>query len=253
MNLLSATRLFLTSTAAGILLSTACLDTGTAPVSLRLYVTGSDSNRFESDEGWSVTLDEAQLALGTFTLCPAANAGSTCSTAVAEWLGSTVVDALDPDEQLAGMLLGSEGIVRGFMYDLGIVSLTTNVRPLELDAARALDGNSVRITGTATLNSQTLNFEASMPIFSQGGNGIGVPVRLSSAADDVNQELADVDSLTLRFAAEDWLSNVSFDQLAAANCEQDECPATLNFEPDTQAYRAFRLAVLANAPTFVWE
>ena len=42
-----------------------------------------------------------------------------------------------------------------------------------------------------------------MPIFSQGGNGIGVPVRLSSAADDVNQELADVESLTLRFAAED--------------------------------------------------
>lgn len=228
----------------------ACVDTGTQNVELDLYLAGSSETSFESDDGWQVTLEEARLAFGPLTLCPGANAGPFCHTAVAEWLDSTVVNALEEQPQLAGSLIGSDGVVRGFMYDLGLANLITSAIPIPLDAANELEGNSLVISGSAVKGEVSLDLDFGITILDETSDGI--PVFLSASFQSLNQDLGEVSSLTLRFEPTDWLRTVSFDTLAETVCAE-ECPETVNVVTGTQAYSALRIAVLANPPEFDWD
>ena len=184
----------------------------TATVPLRLAGTSVDS-RFPGTSGWTIQLDTAELAFGPLYLCAGAQAGELCDTARAEWLDSAVVDVLSPTPVAVGELQGVTGPVRSWMYDLGIVSLLTRQEPLALDAAEKLGGNSLRLVGTATRDSDAVPFTAELAIRQEEGNERGVSVVRKASNDPFDHEIiGSGEQLTVTFDARPWLSAIEFER-----------------------------------------
>ncbi|MDH5492128.1 MAG: hypothetical protein OEY14_09245 [Myxococcales bacterium] len=270
-----------------------CAETGQDHVALPLYVAGEDvSAGLMTSDAIPVTLDRAELAFGPLTICAGEQAGDLCETARLEWLGSVVVDALDPEPALAGELAGITGPVRSWMYDLGLSSLLTQEAPLALDAALELGGVSLILEGSAELPSGTLPFSAAIAIQQEEATELGVPVVRKSASDVFEHEVReDEPGLLIRFDPSVWMRGVDFrgaleDRpclpegppiVCAGSLEQrcapdgsvqsaTECASAgqhclagigcadaLQIEPNTQAYRSLRNALVSGErPRFEW-
>jgi hypothetical protein len=222
-----------------------CIDTLGSRIGLPLQVAGSDvSQTFTGQGGVAIELRRAQVAFGPLYLCGGTQAGSLCETARLEWLGSVVVDALDPEAQSAGELEGVTGTVRSFMYDLGITSLLTLQDPLPLDAARELGGNSVRLEGVAH-GASDVPFLFEIAIQQQEQTEIGVSVVRSGAGGFTEHTVSSDDGgLLVRFDPRPWLTAVDFSQAP---------PDGAAFPPDSQGYRAVSGAIVAGVrPSFEW-
>jgi hypothetical protein len=233
-----------------------CLDTGLDDVRIPLRLAGTAPDvPFPVRGDWQVELEQAELAFGPLTLCAGARAGGFCDTARAEWLDSAVVDVLSAEPFQAGELLGSGGMVRSSMYDLGFVSVLTEAQPLVLPAAEALGGNSVRLAGRAVRGSAAIRFTAEVRIADAEGMASGFPsIRHASTPDQV-RDLAEAGLvLSVRFDARPWLENVDFDGLLASEACQPECPDPLNFAEGSQPHRAVRTDVEGGSrPAFEWS
>ena len=228
---------------------TGCMDASTREIAVPVEVAGSDAGAFiEGRDGWQVALSRADVAFGPLYLCSGVKAGDLCETARAEWTGSVLFDALDASPQRAGMLDGSSGVARSWMYDHGVTSLLTKQEPLVLDAAEQLGGSSVVIEGSAQRGDVTLTFRAAITVQQEEETEIGVPVIRKSASDAFEHEITGDEAwLLVRFDARPWVSDVDFTSLA------EEEATDLTFEPDGQAFRAIRNAVVAGErPTFEW-
>jgi len=225
------------------LLSTACVDTGATRTDIALSVAGTEVDApFIVDTDWQVSLDSADLAFGPLWLCAGTQAGELCDTARAEWLDSVVIDALDPATKSAGMLDGLTGRVHSWMFDLGIVSLLTQQQPVQLDAASALGGNSVRLSGTATRGTDVIAFDVELRVQQEEDTEQGVAVVRSASAAAFDHELTGSgEALTVRFDPRPWLDAVDFDQF----CDATGCASDVVFEPDSQAWRAVRNQLVA--------
>ena len=245
-----ATRFGLTAT---VCLGLACIDTGQERVVIPLQVAGTALDEpIEGRDGFLIELTQAELAFGPFYVCAGALAGDNCQTARLEWLGSVVVDALDPSLLDAGWLSGVSGPVRSAMYDLGITSLLSMPAPVELAAAEALEGNSVRLSGRASRDAESLVFDFGLPIRQGADSEIGVSVVRISAAPDLVHEVTGAErSLLVRFDPRPWVRDIDF--AAATGRTPADGDPSISVGPDSQAQRAVRAALLAGQrPSFEW-
>jgi hypothetical protein len=270
-----------------------CIDTGQQDVAIPLWVSGSSTTNTVSSTGdWAIELEQAQVAFGPLYLCAGYQAGALCDTARVEWVESVVVDALDPAPHEAGQLTGVSGVVRSWMYDLGITSLLTQQRPEALSAANSLGGNSVRIAGVAVKGARRVPFAIAMPVQQEEATEIGVSVVRKSTTEVFEHEIrGDEQALTVRFDAAPWVREIDFESLVedascmatgaprvcAGNVEltcdasgativQRDCGQTnqtcvraqgcverVSFSPESQGFRAVKAALVAGArPSFEW-
>jgi hypothetical protein len=248
----------------GALLSSACIDAGQEHVTIRLRAAGTDATEPRvTVTGWQVELERAELAFGPFYLCAGYQAGALCETARAEWVDSAVVNALNPTPRSLGELSGSTGLVRSWMYDLGLASLLTRDEPVVLAAAKELGDNSVRIEGTARKGQHMLAFGFAAPISQSSATEPGVPVVQHRSSDHFEHKVSLRDEgLTIRFDPWAWLVDVDFDRLQSLDlCVPEntalECidaDGRVRFSESAQGHRAIRSAVLAGQrPTFEWR
>jgi hypothetical protein len=224
-----------------------CHDGGTIPIALPLQVAGTPiDGPFEGRDGWHIALSRADVAFGPLYLCSGYQAGELCDTARAEWLGSVVIDALDPEPRRAGALEGTSGVTRSWMYDHGITSLFTQQAPLPLAAAQALGGSSVVVQGIATRRGTSLAFYASVVIQREEQTEIGVPIVRKSTSESFEHDVSGDEAYFLvRFDARPWLGDVDFSALAPGDGDEISLPA------DSQGFRAIKNAVVAGQrPTF---
>lgn len=235
----------------------ACVDTGSDPVVVPLSVGGVDeaSDSFEGRDGWEVTITDAQIVFGPLRLCAGTQAGAVCETARAEWLDAAHIDLLS-DAESVGELLGSRGMVRSWMFDLGLVSLLTQSDSFEYDAVSELDGASVRLQFAATDGDQESEFLLELPIEQSEDTEQGVPV-VRSAGAELDQELDSGLALTVWFDPRAWLSNVDFAALSTElGCEEadEACAGVGEIPTESQAYRAVRAAIGGGrSPEFEWS
>ena len=229
-----------------------CVDTGATEVNAELRVVGATDLVVNARNGWQVMLDEALVVFGPLWLCAGTTAGELCETARAEWLDATVVDALDDAEQRVGQLVGSEGEVRSWMYDYGLVSRLTEVDPWITPAAKTLNGNSVRLAGCATLEAKQLCFNLELPIAQGAAAEQGVPVVRVSGSKRVLATFGKVQQLTAGFNAAEWISTIDFDSLYFENGCDVGCEV-ISITAENQAARAVRSALEGTArPTLDW-
>jgi hypothetical protein len=235
------------------LLACACGDNGQERVTIPLYVAGSDVLQpIAARGGVPVTLERADLAFGPLYLCAGATAGDLCDTARVEWLGTVVVNALEPNPTGAGDLTGVTGTVRSWMYDLGISSQLTRSEPFVLDAARELGDTSLLIAGRADVGGVEMSFDASVRVAQTDDTELGVPVVRKSTTESFRHEVTrDEAGLTLRFDPAAWVQGVDF----ASFCGPDgECFDHVTLGPDTEAFRSLRNALVSGGrPSFEWR
>ena len=270
-----------------------CVETGQQQVEFPLFVAGSTvAEPIIAVGDVPIVLDRADLAFGPLYLCAGASAGELCDTARAEWLGSVVVDTLDPSPVQAGQMSGVSGTVRSWMYDLGISSQLTRDDPYVLEAARQLDGFSLILEGKATVDQVELPFRAELAIQQNSETELGVPVIRKSASENFFHDITgDEEGLTVRFDPVPWVSNVDFryllssgtcaeqsagfvcDGLLEKRCDEDGvaetrdcsdsgqvcgtqsgCTDSLEIQTETEAYRMIRSRLTSGArPVFVWQ
>ena len=274
--------------------ATSCVDTGQDQASIPIRLAGASvADPVDGANGWTIELNEAELAFGPLYLCSGYQAGSLCQTARMEWLESAVINTLDPEPHDAGLLDGVTGPVRSWMYDLGITSLLTQQRPEVLFAAEALGGNSVRIEGVARKGPHAIPFPNEIPIQQEEATQIGVSVVRKSGSDRFEHDVrGDEVALTVRFNPGPWVRDIDFETLvengtcaaggptlACAGTTELTCSATgtvdaerdctasglaclrgigcidrAHFLPESQGYRAVKSALVAGArPTFEWS
>ena len=275
------------------LASAACVDVGREAVEVPLYAGGSEIDEaIPGKAGATIELDRAELAFGPLYLCAGVEAGELCETARLEWLEAEIVDVLEPAPSELGTLSGTDGRVRSWMYDLGIVSLLTKPEPTVLPAAEQLGDTSLVLEGRAILDGLTIPFAASVAIQQEEETELGVPVVRKSSTEVFDHEiLLGEPGLLIRFDPRPWVAEIDFaavledqscepggppivcadqlEQSCAADgtvtdtrdcgtlgqiCVRDlGCVELVEFAPDSQGYRAIRNQVVAGPrPSFEW-
>jgi hypothetical protein len=228
-----------------------CVEMSQEHISVPLFVAGTDVTEPMLTVGdVPVVLERADLAFGPLVFCAGTQAGGFCDTARLEWLDSVVVDALDGSARRAGELYGVTGVVRSYMYDLGISSQLTRAEPFVLDAAAELGGMSVVLSGVATVGDQDVPFRAEMPIQQESQTELGVPVIRKSASARFSHDVGPHEAgLLVRFDPRAWLRGVDFRPHVEEGC----CTEPLVFEPGSPPFRAVRQALFAgDRPSFTW-
>lgn len=269
-----------------------CVDTGQEQAQVSLFAVGVDADGpVAAADDVSVSLDRADLAFGPLYLCAGVSAGDLCETARLEWLGSAVVDLLDPEPVRLAELSGVTGPVRSWMYDLGISSQLSRSDPYVLEAAESLGGTSLVLEGRAEVDGIAIPFEAAIKVQQGEATELGVPVVRKQPAEafayDVPRRGA---QLTLRFDPADVLRGVNFrayvrrdpcsdggealvcdgtlertcegaSEVASRDCADQQqiclrdlgCRDRLVVEQDSEAYRGLRNALLGRGrPSFEW-
>jgi hypothetical protein len=196
---------------ATLLMVPGCGEPGQREVEVPLYVAGSDlSLEWTAVGDIPVALDRADLAFGPLYFCAGKTAGDLCETARVEWLGSSVVDALDPQPVRVGELSGLTGSVRSWMYDLGISSQLTEREPVVLTAAKKLGGFSFVVSGRAFVEAFEMPFRAQVRVGQSESTELGVPV-VRSGSEGLAHELGETEKgLLVRFDPRPWLQSVDF-------------------------------------------
>jgi hypothetical protein len=271
----------------------ACVDVGPAQIEVPLHVAGTAiEGPIAGQDGAQIELDRAELAFGPIYLCAGTQAGELCETARLEWLEAIAFDVLDPEAVEAGTLRGLEGTVRSWMFDLGLVSLLTQEDALILPAAEQLGDASLRLEGRASVDGVVIPFSIALAVQPEEGTELGVPVIRKSGSEAFEHDVqAGEPGLLIRFDAAPWVTEIDFAglleqgtcaaggaELVCAGQTEQRCDAEGNllesrdcaaleqvcvrtlgcvdeveFEADSQGYRAVRNQVVAGPrPSFEW-
>jgi hypothetical protein len=194
-----------------------------------------------TEGAWTITLDQARLALGPIYFCATAAASeSLCQVAVGELPRVVELDALSPNEQPLGAVRSTTGTIHSVMFDLGINWFATRNAP---HAGSPL-GHSARFEGRAEKAGVTRRFAADIDIQPQYQGSLAVNgVRLPSA-----QVISDeTRSLRVLVDPDAWLRAVDWDEL-------DTLPGDpIVLTPSTRASAALASALVTLAPTFEWR
>jgi len=196
-----------------VFLLAACADTGQERVRVPLYLAGSDlAAPVRARDGSALRVTHAELAFGPLYLCAGNTAGELCDTARLEWLDSHVIDLTSAQAELVGELEGVSGVVRSWMYDLGISAQLTREEPFVLDAARALGDISFRVEGDTEIAGAPIAFRGEVAIAQSNQTELGVPVIRKSVSDDFEHDVqamsTSTDGLLVRFDAAPWLNGL---------------------------------------------
>ncbi len=136
--------------------------TGQALVAYTMYGTGTGTTDFVSGDGWDIHLDEARLAFGPVEFCAHVptfeikDSMTGCGVVMGQLSVAGVIDALDVQEQELGTVQGIEGQIHSVSYDMGVSWPSTQASPKTV--TDALDGFSVRVSGTATKDGSEVPF-----------------------------------------------------------------------------------------------
>lgn len=225
-----------------LLLLSACTEWSSRQVAVPLELSGSNvESDFEASDGWRITLERAELAFGPLYLCAGITAGDLCDTARMEWLGSEVVNLLDPSAYAVGEIMGTTGELRSWMYDHGLPSRTDGGGRLELDAAKRLGGQSLVLRGVAERGSSRLSFSLDLQLMQHEETEQGIPLVRKSLSENFYRDVTgEGESLRIRFDPRTWFQEVNFDSYEGAVVPGE----TLVWGDDDQAFRALRNAVL---------
>ncbi len=223
----------------GILFAYGCIDTGIEPVELQVLASGVDSAPFEARDGWTVTLERAELAFGPLYLCTAANAGDLCETAQAEMLDGVVVDLLDAEPREVGALVGLGGMVRSVMHDYGVSWELTAMGPE--GSVPAMRDRSLVFEGVAARGDERVSFSGELAVTPIRAGSLVVRRTLSAA--EVT-DLADAGALSIAVDPRPWFSGVRFDELSESG----------EIEEGSQAWRAIVAGMIAQSrPELRWK
>lgn len=230
--LLSGVR-FLTSvgllSGVAFLSGVACSSAPQEFIRLPLVARGTSEAEFEVDEDLQLSLTRADVAFGPLYICAGAQAGDNCDTARFEWRESAVVDTLGEEPVEIGTMVGVTGSVRSFMFDYGISSLLTESEPQLQKAAQELDGASLVVEGTATIDGTEIPFMLEVAVQQTNNTERGVPVIRKSSSDVFEGEVTESTStLEVAFQPADWLRTLrrADFEAAAEDCElgvSDSC------------------------------
>ncbi len=191
--------------------------TGEALVEYPLYGQGTTTAQtFASTDGWEITLTEAKLILGPLLLCShvptfsksGSDSLTECGKVMGDFATATLFNALSDQEQLLGTLSGISGQINSIFYDHGYLWLPTQGEAQLVNDA--LDGNSVLISGTATLDASSFDFTFSLPLKPikkglQTVMGVGVDYEAGTHTQ----------KMVIRADPAYWLRNVRFGALYA--------------------------------------
>lgn len=214
------------------------MDTGQGLVEIPVSVRGTDAAEFAGEDGWTITLDRADVAFGPLTLCASINPGDACESARAEMLETVVIDAVDPLTHEVGALRGSEGTVRSLMHDYGVSWLLTQTAPAPIDGA------SLVASGHASRGTDVVLFDARITI---APSRAGLVVVRRSLADGEEQTLTADSRLTVVVDPRPWFAQIDWDEFDPAE--------RVAIAPDTQAHRALvqGMTSCCDRPTLEWD
>jgi hypothetical protein len=220
-----------------------CGETSRRSIERTLDVAGTTPEPFVVD-GFTVTLDRADVAFGPLYACAAVIASlDLCETSIVESLVSATIDGLDPVPQRFP-LVGTTGIVRSVMYDHGLTWRFTDARPVATDGA--VEGHSMAFAGHAERGAESFDFTAAIDVrpASPGAPGVfGVETPV--------QEVGDVVALRLAFDPIAWWSTVDFEALAARAALEG---GSIDLQPGDPVLEALLLAAVVNVtPAATWE
>ncbi|MEZ4252116.1 MAG: hypothetical protein R3B99_28210 [Polyangiales bacterium] len=224
----------------GLVLLFGCVDTGVDPVELPVVASGVGAASFETRDGWTVTLDRADLAFGPLYLCTAANAGDLCETAQAEMLDGVVLDLLDDEPREIGRLIGLGGVVRSVMHDYGLTWDLTGMAPRTHVDDASMGDHSFVVEGVAERGDERVVFHGAVAV--EPIRPGSLVVRRTLSGTEITN-LADEGTLVVAIDPRRWLDQVRFDELEDGAIEEG-----------TQAWRAVVAGMTAQArPAITWK
>jgi hypothetical protein len=221
-----------------------CGETGLARVTFPLHAAGSGERSFEQD-GWTITLERADVGFGPMYLCATATADTNlCPQAEAEWLGAANVDALDPQAVMLGEADALTTTVRSAMFDYGRSWL------LGADRARASDeapdGHSAVLVAHADDGTRVIELRAEIdadPGFPGQSAVIGAPAG--------PHEITGDEALTVRFDPTAWWRRVDFERAAALDEDGD---GEVELSPGDPDYEELVIGMTAGPlPALQWN
>lgn len=216
-----------------------CGSTAQEEVRYPVYAAGT-AKTSEVFGDWTLTLTEAEIALGPIYFCATQSASADlCETAVQEFASSARVNALDSAPQDIGTIYGVSAEIRSATYDYGIGWLTTQANPTA--TAGSVDGQSIHMMGHIARQTEVHSFDvvlALQPPFAGAHVVQGQPIAAGV--------YTDAHKLEIHIDPYAWWSNVDFESLILASTQGS---VTLT----EQARNALSQALVLNAaPTFQW-
>lgn len=226
-----------------MLLLAACGDTGQELVSFPVHAAGTGERSF-AVEGWSVTIERADVGFGPMYLCATSFADlDVCPRAEAELLDVGTVDALDDAPQMMGTARAITGTARSAMLDYGIGWLTTARRPAPFDGAP--DGHSAIFRVRASRGADELEVHVELdiePRIAGGSAVIGAPTG--------EHAITGREALTVRLDPAAWWRRVDFDALAMSDEDGD---GVVTVARGDVAWTALTIAMTSGrVPRFEW-
>lgn len=229
-------RLFALLLVGAALLPVSCADTGGSLVPIEITTRGTDATEpFGTTTGWTVTLDEAWVAVAAFRayadeslaqlLVPSrayAHGGTdplNGRRVRAEWFSSVVLDALDPAVRVLGLVDGETGAVD----EVGV--------SLEQPSGGDTRGRVAWVRGQAERDGETVAFEGGLELEDE-------PLVRRVENITLEGELAANDRLLLTADPRVWLADAAFDRLPENDHGE---PRTIT--SDSQVHGALRLGL----------
>ncbi len=151
------------------------------------------------DSGYE--FDEFKMVFGPLVFCAADRPGETCDEARLEWRDAKVLDLLATERTHIGLLEGYTGLIRSYMYDLGLTSVMTSSEPRAHAAIEELNGSSVVFRGTFYESEHALPFEFNSPLSRSPELPLGVSL-VHSAIGQLGQHDLSVGSKTVELRAD---------------------------------------------------
>lgn len=222
-----------------LLVLCSCGDTGQQHVQLALTASGTAAHAVDLGNGASLVLTRAEFAFGPAYLCASGSGrAELCEVAVAEFLGTVAVRALDPSTQPLGELDATTGAVRSGLFDYGISWLLT-----ESDARAnpgAVEGHSAVFEGTLSRGARSVRFTAVIDAKPTMAGDLAVNGQQTSSTitgpDDALEIVADPHA---------WVSNLDADALFALDTDGD---GAVVIPDDSVMHESILQGMLSRAP-----
>lgn len=226
------------------LLLLGCGQTQQRFVSFPVHAAGTGESTFTSDEGWSVTIERADLGFGPLYLCATTFADiDVCPQAEAEMLVSGTVDATDDSPQMIGDARAITATVRSAMYDHGRSWAIAAADPAPNPGAPS--GHSAVFVVRATRGPETLEVRAEVDIDPRNAAEPAV-----FGARTGEHAITGEEALVVRFDPAAWWRRVSFDAVAALD---DDADGAVTLAPGTVPHDTLVIAMTAGVlPAFEW-
>jgi hypothetical protein len=226
------------------ILLASCGDTGQEHVQLALSATGTAARGIPLGDA-QLTLTRADVSFGPSYLCASESGrAELCEVAIAEFLGTVAVRALDPGEQPLGVLEATTGNVRSGLFDYGISWLLTQNAPRA--NAGAVEQHSALLEGTLTRAGRSVRFSATIDVTPRMSGDLAVngqSTRFSITGPE--------NTLTMVADPNAWVSQLDPDALFALDGDGD---GVVVIPADSVLHESILQAMVSRAPLrFVWR